>query len=503
MDGRNAANAYNPDAKDPGWDFKLGTCYDSALSPRRPAMTTSPSNSAQLAAAKTLQNSKEAADTRRWLTMGCSFDEGAAKIWSDYQSKASELGVPPSLWSIERSPDPNGYRISLEEPKSMFCHAYENGGPAAIKIAKHLLAAKATPWVAGIGDKSVMAQNPDVLAQMAFPPLEKARAAALSSIALELALATMDEMPATLRKATMPSHFLACMSERYMAAVSGSSATGSGVMGKADKHAKAAAQRAMALADKIEAAAKNTADPRLQSDIADMLADAKARSAAKSAVAAEDPAQIKRDLSEDEKIRLRAIRLIVENCPTDHQAISALVSSAAWLSSKPQALCLEVSAASIAECALNQGVWVVADAMERLGSNIWMASAQAGESNAALWAAQKMAGAHNVNPAKKSKALAIMRPQVARLLARGAYLDGAESPIEHALAKTDEALEQARAAQGAPLVAKSGPWRRCDVSLAVATLTEFRSSLEGLVLADIAVGAAPPPKASPAKRQRL
>lgn len=467
-------------------------------------MTKPPSTAAQLAAAKTLQDSNEAADMRRWLTSGRGSEEGESEIWRDYQSKARELGVAPSFWSIERSRDVNSFWVSLDEPKSMLCHAYEYEGASAIKIkiAKHLLAVKATPWVARIGDKSVMAQDPDILARMAFPPLDEARAAALSSIALELALATMDDMPDDLHNAKMPSHFLYSMRESYMAAVSGSSATGSGVMGKADKHAKAAAQRAMALADKIDSAAKKTADPRLQSDIAQMLADAKARSAAKSAVAAEDPAQIKRDLSESEKVRLRAIRLIVENCPTDHQGVAALVSSAAWLLSKPQALCVEVAAASIAECALNQGVSAVADAMERLGSNIWLASAQAGESNAALWAAQKMASGHNTNAPKKSRILA-MRPQVARLLARGAYLDGADSPIEHALAKTEEALELARAAQGATLGANAGSWRRCDVDVAVATLEEFRSALEGMVLADISVGAAAPLSASPVKRRRL
>lgn len=197
-----------------------------------------------------------------------------------------------------------------------------------------------------------------------------------------------------------------------------------GILGERDRAAKRCAQIFIALEKDLEPLATS---PEAQKHLALAMTSARDLVETKSKAAAFDPAKYKKAISPEKRERLISIMGLAERSNVDDAAAAYLILGTPWLSDEPNALSIGIkSRACVLSHALTCGGTRTLDAIESLGANIWIASAQQGESNACLW------GAYLISRLPPESACI---GSLARMLAYGAHLDGAGDPVQYALDK--------------------------------------------------------------------
>lgn len=404
-----------------------------------------------------------------------------------FAAEAAAVGIPPKLWfGVSQSTyQNNDYRTS-------FIRAARR--PFRAASFRRLLEVGATPWLGNVGVNSsnvyfqVSYTKPEALAEAIFPrDPSYASTQAAAHFFLAQGLACLGDVPADVRI-----EFLDALPKAYAESTRKSSSTSSGVMGASDKSAKVSSQLISKNAAALRAAAAEHA-PKLAAAIETLIAEAAARLAIKSKknAASFDPETLRKSLTAEQKQRLRVLSHLCNEFPDDSEALAAVISASPWIAAMPQCLCVRLGpSGSVAQAALSNVSFAGLQALDSMGANIWLAAAQGGQGNAVRWAGSLISrGNHGDKTftARCERAL----PIVQRLLAYGAFLDGAPDPISHAVERAREAIA-------------SGKQSR-EYGYDETMLERIRAGIEGLVLAELLAGrdgeasgesSAPPPRSS-------
>ena len=271
---------------------------------------------------------------------------------------------------------------------------------------------------------------------------------------------------------TILSEFINHLIDRYKRLTYRSSSTSSGIMGKRDKIAKDSAMILLEFLQPLLELAKQRY-PSSVSNITEIAEDAKKRLEAKTRESEFfDPEKLKKSLTPQQKIRLITLSKLAETCAEDGEAMNVLMDNTPWLKDHPQALCITLNKRpSLAATALTCAREETLNALDRFGSNLWLASAQGGQGNACLWVAELLSQRWRRKNTEIARVQSMMKT-AAKLLAYGAFLDGASDPVSHAVTKCDEALQQVKKNHYRP-------------EQTLATLADLRSRIEALAIQDI------------------
>lgn len=391
-----------------------------------------------------------------------------------FADEAAARGIPPTLWfSISHS---NYYNNG--EANSPLIRASRR--PYRAAGFRALLEIGASPWPSHISRDSVNLanskpaacySNPETLAEAIFPR-ESSYAPTQSAAHFLLAqgLARLGDVPADIRV-----KFLEELPRAYAESTRKSSSTSSGVMGASDKAAKVCAQLISKNAAALRAAALAHA-PKLVASIETLISDAAARLAIKSKKNAADfdPEALRKSLTSEQKQRLRILIHLCNEFPDDSEAWAAVASASPWIAKMPQCLCVKLgSGGSVAMAAMANASLAGLQALDSLGANIWLAAAQSGQGNAVRWAGSMISRSRYGDKTfmeRRDRAL----PIVERLLAYGAFLDGAPDPISHAAERAREAIA-------------SGKQSR-EYGYDEKLLETMRAGIERIVLAELLAG---------------
>lgn len=429
-----------------------------------------------------------------------------------FLEKARALNLPPELWFCWINFDRSGYSEGLfglmqkrhmQGALSVLIGAGASPWPLYLshpdsRLTSYGLAPIGASWSEPHGGKvDVHFIQPSDIARLIFPSWSIEVAMASRRFALASALDTLSFAPSA-----SAATFLHELLKAYRAATADSSSTSPGLLGSADKSAKACAELMVGHAKAIEQACTNF-KPSLVSLARDYALDAQTRLRVKTSQSdtAFNPALLKRNISASQCSRLRSLLLLTERCDEDGEALVALLDATPWLVEHPQVLCVKNRGShQVAFMALVHARPEILTRMETLGCNLWLASAQSSEGNACRWVAETLGAGlryHQNSPAaiaagtvKKARYQACLAP-LSRLLVYGAHLDGATDPVEHTVLKIDEALS-----------APSAKFARTESIKN--TLLTLRSLTESLALSDLlaaraydaAPGARPKPKRS-------
>ena len=231
-----------------------------------------------------------------------------------------------------------------------------------------------------------------------------------------------------LHGAALTESFVMHMCDKVAEAAGTSLQGASGVMGARDRDAKRSAQILIACGAHLTALALT---PETQTHLAASLAHARTYVETKSKPASFDPAKYKKALTAEKRERLISIMTLASRSNVDDAASAYLILGTPWLAEEPNALSVGIkSHPSVFTTDISLGSTQTLAAIESLGANIWIASAQQGDSNACHWAAQLTISFLRNSPFMAS---------IARMLAYGAHLDEATDPVQYALDKLAEA----------------------------------------------------------------
>lgn len=226
-----------------------------------------------------------------------------------------------------------------------------------------------------------------------------------------------------------PSLFLRSLRSDYDDAVDGASLTAQGVLGPRDRAAKIASAILSSCSSELIAASSRPE----WADAAALASDAAALFALKSSAPnIKSPAELKKSATAQQKTRLKAIGSLIQNFPEDEDFILSGLEGAPWLKSNPNlaCVCLSRQGPSLLAIALAQAHGPTLHWLDQAGANPWLASAQSGSSDACYWAMDQL---------EAFKPDADLSP-IARMLLRGAWLDGAPDPKARCLTLANEAI---------------------------------------------------------------
>jgi hypothetical protein len=412
---------------------------------------------------KALAESAEAKALLRWELSSKEDDNEANAV--DFLTKAQALRVPARCWFIGES------RFGASPMLLLASRAHFQKG------LDKLLDAGATAWPACLRHGAAIFCSPSDVALSIFPPSGSGIGAKNRQRALRSALAGLGGLPSE-----RVDEFFVELGRRFGLAVAAGSATSSGALGAGDKNAKICAQTVVDGASSLIAAGQTHAPERL-AGVNNLIQTANAIVEAKSRKAKDgfDPVQLKKELTPERKARLKTLCLLAEQCSGDDEALSLLLEKTPWLAQHPQLLCMNVkTSSSFALAALANASLSGALALDRVGANVWLAAAQAGQGNAVLWMCQLLRPRPRQDP--RAKRLASMHPLAARLLAYGAFLDGASDPVAHVLNKMDQALRDTTL--------------RYRDAIDAEVAQQLRAQIEKLALSDLLAGRASDSNAS-------
>lgn len=374
---------------------------------------------------KALLKSSEMEELLKWNWK--TNEQDNLQLTEKFIAKAKSLNLPARFWFANR----RGYGSYL----SILCYLFTRTNFQ--KSIKLLVAEGLSPWLGGIDKDKHTFLDPETITLQIFPYNGTEIALGHRKLALQTALAHLQDLPQPIALSFFEKLFY-----NYKLATARSSATSAGVMGVGDKNAKHCANLVVSeealIREKLTVFA-----PNLKDSFEDMLEDAQKRLAAKKQKSEEafDPEKLKKKLTAPQKDRLRTILHLVDNCVTDDESIGLLIDHTPWLKDQPQALCVNLkSAGSIARAVIHYHSLSGVKALDTLGSNIWLAAAQAGNGNAVLWVAEQISG-HYREDEQREERLNDIYPYLCRLLAYGAVLEGVENPIDHAVQKAAEGLK--------------------------------------------------------------
>ena len=400
-----------------------------------------------------------------------------------FAKRAALEGIPPHLWFSLSSVKGGYLGAQANSGRSVFLDAARRSCRAS--AFRFLSNVGATPWPCGILRPAIMASSASAppcqvhycpasaLAEAIFPPPKNYWASTTQSAArflLGQGLAGLAFIPAATRI-----EFIGLLPQAYAQHISKSSSTSSGVMGASDKEAKTSSALVASHAKALRAAALQHA-PQHAPAIEALIAQAEALLAVKNkkSEAAFDPEALRKSLSLEQKQRLRLLMALCQDFPEDSQAWAAVVAATPWLAQKPQALCIKIGASgSVMQAALRASCVVALRTLDSFGANIWLAAAQAGDGNAVAWSSGHISSHAYSRDPRLHKRVATALSLTERLLAYGAFLDGAPDPIAHAVLRAQEASD-------------AGSHRRHGYN--EAQLSSLRANLEALALSDVLSG---------------
>lgn len=422
--------------------------------------------------AEKLCASLEMADLMNWNRWGEDAEARGEAFMRAYVEKARALGVPPLLWFKKPGRhDSIGLLAELamgkNSQKALKVLLNEGGsiwpGVLSIEIKK------------GERNISVRWTDPSDAARLTFSNSSSWNTAANTlggrRAALRGALVGLEKLPsASARK------YLTELISNYTICTGKVRVDSRGVKGAADKESKDAANLLLEFQGELRKATQAVA-PDLNEKLNAALVDAKARSEAKNQKVEEgfDPEKLKKGLSEDQKVRLNTLVHLASACGDDGDAMLVLLKASVWIEREPQVLCLKLNRKqSLASAILRNARSESMLELLRIGSNLWLAASQDGEPNACEWVVNELQGAIWKTKKRKKGEAAIKNVLLAasKLIAYGAHLDGATAPIEHAVARCDEALSKATSAS-----------YRDEGKLGL--LNQLRASLEALAFEEV------------------
>lgn len=388
------------------------------------------------------------------------------KAATDYIAAAQASGLPPDLWRVERrvgvrhvylvAPLAYFWQSGSGQPRADALLALAQGGCSPWSVGPSL-----TPSGATIEDGGSYRLNPGQLTRFLAAGDSPTRRAYLKII---------------LADSLTPERFAQELVTLYQSAVSQSSPTAKGVLGPADKAAKAFSSLLVACETEILASTIPGA-----ASLKTIARDAKKRLAVKQeAPLIADPEALKKSLSPEQKARLSLLILILRQQPKDAQIIEACLEATPWIKGNPDLACVALPKGSLLAQALEAGSPAALSWLEKAGSNMWLASAQAGQANACLWAAFNL---HNLPDGED------LSP-IARMLLRGAWLDGRPDPKESCVRLATSAVEALRKSyKHSPQLAERA--------------RELLAAIERATLDEITQAAPSSPTAKPARRSAL
>lgn len=334
-----------------------------------------------------------------------------------YIAEALASGLPPEHWRLMTNPGP-------------FCRRFT--APLVTVRLRGLSSAKAVEAFAQAGcsffhsDWSVWSTQPSQDKDHAFLSPEDLVRYVFAGSDSPMRRSTFKIL---LNDPLTPFVFAEALVEGYERAVSGSSKTSKGVLGPGDKTAKAACSMVAA----CEAEILKASERERWEGVKAIVADAKERLAAKQeAPAALTPEALKKSLTRDQRERLGALGLLIRKYPRDAGFIAAGLDASPWIKATPNLACVSISShGSLMAQALEFGSFGALEWLEKAGANPWLASAQVQEPDACSWMANRLDAfepGDDLSP-------------IARMLLRGAWLDGAPEPKERCVTLASAAVE--------------------------------------------------------------
>ena len=341
-------------------------------------------------------------------------------------ARATDLGLEPGQWRVWGSLGAiEAGQGALRSPMIMLPSIAH-----AAKAIERLALAGAHPWTpAAFASRS----RPGRLDVEAIHPLAMP------------GLATSDQFPLAVRKSLLgaaalhlpleaaPSFFLA-LDKRWSSAAARANAGAQALLGDGDRALKALAQAITHCAEKLRQAASATEgrfDPPLQAPALVERLVQQAQSllqvkASKTVVA--DPEKLKKSLDASQRAALADLRLACKSVHNPQERLDQVFAKHPWIAQEPMAACLRIARReSPMEMALRRRNLAALGKLRQIGSNIWLAAAQANQPNAARWALSSRLDTEGAifQSGHWPEGFA---QEVALLLLQGAWLNGGEDP---------------------------------------------------------------------------
>lgn len=305
------------------------------------------------------------------------------------------------------------------------------------KAARYLIKEGLNPWMFSFdANNNVIHENTSDLLENIFP-LSKYSTSSLSlrKLLLEASLQGFEHYSTDLLTS-----YLTNLPIVFQSTANAVSLTRAGVLSWEDKIAKESSDILLEFQDKILSLAQS--HPKQLPALAAMFEVAQKIKTIKSDDQNQifDPEKLKKSLTKEQKERLRTLSILSDQCSGDSEAFSAVLETSAWLKENPQILCLNLRSgySFFFNAICNHNIHSL-ELLETLQANVWLAAAQQGESNAVLWMTQTLNSWH---ARKHSDKQVDVIPVLSRLLAYGAFLDGASDPVDYAVKKSEEARQK-------------------------------------------------------------
>lgn len=256
----------------------------------------------------------------------------------------------------------------------------------------------------------------------------------LLEMALDSAALTTDEVAES---------FLTLWLERMGAALDQAMVEAPGIRGEADRQALRMARLALSVKESALRALseREGQDEWLRAGEALM---SKARQVEQSKSTQDEgpnPERMKKELSREQKARIRTLRLLLERVSEDDGAWRALMRDpeSQWLKEKPLAASLRLGGSSLLGAALTAGRLDAIETLHQMGADIGWAAAQEGRSNPVEWALRQT-GSAQLSPRERER----MEELIASMLEKAARRESQRKDLMQASA--DSAIDQARKA---------------------------------------------------------
>lgn len=235
-----------------------------------------------------------------------------------------------------------------------------------------------------------------------------------------------------------PEPFMSDLAAAYERGVRGSADAPASPLGRADQAAKAICSIVAACEPEFLAASQRPgwgAASSILADAQELLLFHKKPSAKL------NPDALRNSLTEEQTSRLRSLSSLARQGWKDEGLLLAGLEASPWLKEQPAFACLSIyKYPSVVAACFSAGYAASLAWLERAGADLWLASAQDGQPDACAWAVGRL---HQL---PRDADLA----PIARMLLRGAWLDGAPEPkarcVKLASAAADQLALRARAA---------------------------------------------------------
>lgn len=381
-------------------------------------------------------------------------------------SKAQSLNVPVALAHTENAPQ-NG-RLPLLHYFLMESD-YKKG-------FRHALRAGLNLWLKSLnlkdGQVTATWEDAEKVIYHIFPQAEDRKKTLVSSQQnyLKAALAPLDNMPES-----TAIHCFEKILSRYEQSLEGITVNRPGILGIEDQNALINSRLLIEFEEDFKkvAASLGQGSRPLQA----LINTAKNLVTIKESPALEafDPEALKKQLSDKQLTRIRTLGFVQNECEQDDEALSLLIEGSRWIESMPQVLAIPFKGKSFIHYAILTHSEIAINWIEKVGANIWLASAQAGVENAAEWCITSQVKFRDASAKRETKIMENLG-QWGRILAYGAHLNGIENPIEWTLQKVEEAHQK---------IIANNRLKTFEEGAASRYIEALKAHIEGIVLKEL------------------